>query len=185
MIHIEEHQRLFQLAKGGQLIHLIILIHGADAAGQNDKGVAQHGKKPFALGQIPGAHHPVAGLEQIIPLIQKIRRDGRYLAALSGHAGAIAETARLTKQKMELDEDTKAELDRRQAVLLEHIAEQSEITVTWFQPDERKDGGAYLTATGRLKKLDEIQRVLVLTDRTEIPLDDVAWIRSDHFQEQE
>ena len=86
---------------------------------------------------------------------------------------------------MELDEDTKAELDRRQAVLLEHIAEQPEITVTWFQPDERKDGGAYLTATGRLKKLDEIQRVLVLTDRTEIPLDDVAWIRSDHFQEQE
>ena len=86
---------------------------------------------------------------------------------------------------MELDEDTKAELDRRQAVLMEHIAEQPEITVTWFQPDDRKDGGAYLTATGRLKKLDEIQRVLVLTDGTEISLDDVAGIESDYFQEQE
>ena len=53
-------------------------------------------------------------------------------AALTGHAGAIAETARLTERKMELDEDAKAELDRRQAVLLEHIAEQPEITVTWF-----------------------------------------------------
>ena len=95
-------------------------------------------------------------------------------AALTGHAGAIAETARLTDQKMELDEDTKAELDRRQAVLLEHISEQPEITVTWFQPDERKAGGAYLTATGRLKKLDEIQRVLVLVDGTKILLDDVA-----------
>ena len=85
---------------------------------------------------------------------------------------------------MELDEDTKAELDRRQAVLLEHIAEQPEITVTWFQPDERKDGGAYLTATGRLKKLDEIQRVLVLVDGTKILLDDVASLESECFQEQ-
>lgn len=105
-------------------------------------------------------------------------------AALSGHSAAIAETARLTDQKMELDEDTKAELDRRQAVLLEHISEQPEITVTWFQPDERKDGGVYLTATGRLKKLDAIQRVLALTDGTKIPLDDVAEIESNWFQKQ-
>ena len=105
-------------------------------------------------------------------------------AALSGHGAAIAETARLTDQRMELDEDTKAELDQRQAVLLEHIEEQPEITVTWFQPDERKDGGAYLTATGRLKKLDEIQRVLVLTDGTKISLDDVAEIESSWFQKQ-
>lgn len=105
-------------------------------------------------------------------------------SALTGHAGAIAETARLTDQKMELDEDTKAELDRRQAVLLEHISEQPEIIVTWFQPDERKDGGAYHTATGRLKKLDTIQRMLALTDGTKIPLDDVAEIESNWFQKQ-
>ena len=105
-------------------------------------------------------------------------------SALSGHAGAIAETARLTEQRIELDEDTKAELDRRQAVLLEHISEQPEITVTWVQPDERKDGGVYLTATGRLKKLDAIQRVLALTDGTKIPLDDVAEIESNWFQKQ-
>lgn len=105
-------------------------------------------------------------------------------AALSGHGAAIAETARLTDPRMELDEDTKAELDRRQAMLLEHIEEQPEVTVTWFQPDERKDGGTYLTATGRLKKLDAIQRLLVLTDGTEIPLDDVAEIESNWFQKQ-
>ena len=73
-------------------------------------------------------------------------------AALSGHGAAIAETARLTEQKIELDEDTKAELDRRQAVLLEYMDERPELTVTWFQRDEKKDGGAYLTTTGRLKK---------------------------------
>ena len=56
-------------------------------------------------------------------------------SALTGHAAAIAETARLTERRMELDEDTKAELDRKQACLLEHIGEQPEVTVTWFQPD--------------------------------------------------
>ena len=103
-------------------------------------------------------------------------------AALSGHGAAIAETARLTEQRIELDEDTRAELDRKQAVLLEHMDEQPEVTITWFQPDERKDGGAYLTATGRLKKLRELERLLVLADGTEIPLEDVVALESGIFQ---
>ncbi len=102
-------------------------------------------------------------------------------AALSGHAAAIAETARLTDRKLELDEDTKAELDRRQAILLEHISERPEITVTWFRPDERKEGGAYITTTGRLKKLDEAERILILTDDTRIPLEAVVSLESDSF----
>lgn len=103
-------------------------------------------------------------------------------AALSGHGAAIAETARLTDRRVELDEDTRAELDRRQAVLLEHLSEQPEITITWFRPDGRKDGGAYLTVTGRLKKLDEAARTLTLLDGTSIPLEDVAWLESAWFQ---
>ena len=103
-------------------------------------------------------------------------------AALSGHGAAIAETARLTERRIELDEDTRAELDRRQAILLGHIDEQPEVTITWFQPDERKDGGAYLTATGRLKKLRELERLLVLADGTEIPLEDVVALESGIFQ---
>lgn len=103
-------------------------------------------------------------------------------AALTGHAAAIAETARLTDRKMELDEDTRAELDRRQAILLEHISERPEVTITWFRPDERKEGGAYVTTTGRLKKIDQVERILVLMDGTNIPLEDVAALESDCFQ---
>ena len=99
-------------------------------------------------------------------------------AALTGHAAAIAETARLTDRKIELDEDTRAELDRRQAILLEHIDQQPEITVTWFAPDEKKDGGAYVTTTGRLKKIDQVERILILMDGTRIPLEDVADLES-------
>ena len=127
--------------------------------------------------------HPTSVRHPRMPISERAAIFSPF-AALTGHAGAIAETARLTDQKMELDEDTKAELDRRQAGLMEHIAEQPEITVTWFQPEERKDGGAYLTATGRLTKLGEIQRVLVLTDGTKISLDDVAEIESSWFQKQ-
>ena len=106
-------------------------------------------------------------------------------AALSGRGAAIAETARLTEQRVELSEDAQAELDRRQAVLLEHIREQPEVTITWFQPDGRKDGGAYVTTKGRLKKIDPVERVMALLDGTKIPLDGVAGIWGDHFQGQE
>ena len=96
-------------------------------------------------------------------------------AALSSHGAAIAETARLTDRRMELDQ--------KQAVLMEHIEEQPEVTVTWFQPDERKEGGAYLTVTGRLKKLDEVERILSLRDGTAILLENVIDLESEWFQE--
>ena len=128
--------------------------------------------------------HPTSAKHPRMPISERAAMFSPF-AALSGHAGAIAETTRLTDQKMELDEDTRAELNRRQAVLLEHIAEQPEVTVTWFQPDERKDGGAYVTTTGRLKKIDPVKRMLFLLDGPKIPLDDVAGIGSDYFQGQE
>jgi len=128
--------------------------------------------------------HPTSAKHPRMPISERAAMFSPF-AALSGHAGAIAETTRLTDQKMELDEDTRAELNRRQAVRLEHIAEQPEVTVTWFQPDERKDGGAYVTTTGRLKKIDPVKRMLFLLDGPKIPLDDVAGIGSDYFQGQE
>lgn len=100
-------------------------------------------------------------------------------AALSGHAAALAETTRLTDRKIELDEDTRAELDRRQAVLLEQISEQPEITVTWFQPDAKKDGGRYIVSTGRLKRIHEADQVLILVDGLRIPIGDVVELESE------
>ena len=124
--------------------------------------------------------HPTSSKHPRMPIADRAAIFSPF-AALAGHSAAMAETARLTNQKAELDEDARAELDRRQAVLLEQIGQQPEITVTWFQPDERKDGGAYVTTTGRLKKIDEIERVLVLTDGTRIPLEDVAGLESNCF----
>ena len=125
--------------------------------------------------------HPTSAKHSRMPISERAAIFSPF-AALTGHAGAIAETARLTERKMELDEDAKAELDRRQAVLLEHIAEQPEITVTWFCPDEKKSGGAYVVTTGRLKKVDNAAGTLRLADGLTISLDEISDLQCDLFQ---
>ena len=103
-------------------------------------------------------------------------------AALTGHGNAIAETTRLTDRRIELEEDDRAELDRRLSILVEHIQERPEVTVVWFLPDEKKAGGQYVTTAGQLKKIDDITRILQLADGTAVPLDDVLELRSDCFR---
>ena len=113
-----------------------------------------------------------------------VRQGGRIPVdgtVLSGHGAAIAETARLTDRRIELDEDTKAMLDLKQQILADRIAEHPEISVVWFRADKKKDGGQYVTTTGQLKKVDDIERTLRLVDGTTIPLDDVLELRSDCF----
>ena len=125
--------------------------------------------------------HPTSKKHPRMPISDRAAIFSPF-AALTGHAAAIQETARLTDQKMELDEDTKAELDRRQAILLEHIAEQPEVTITWFCPDEKKSGGAYVVTVGRLKRVDDTAGTLRLADGMTIALDEIVDLQSDLFQ---
>lgn len=97
-------------------------------------------------------------------------------AALTGHGAAIAETARLTEQRIELDEDRRAELDEKQRILEAVITQQPEVIVTWFRPDDKKDGGSYISTRGNLKRTDGIDRVMIMMDGTRIPLDDIVEI---------
>ena len=73
-------------------------------------------------------------------------------------------------------------LDRKQRYLAEIIDTKPEITVTYFVPDEKKSGGAYSTVTGFLKRIDEYERVLMLTDGRKIQLDAIFDIESDEFE---
>ena len=94
-------------------------------------------------------------------------------AALNGFEEAVDETARLTEQQIELGDGGIEELDRTLRQLAEHAAERPEVSVTWFRPDDRKDGGAYLTWRGSLKKMDMYERKLIFTDRRSIPIDSI------------
>lgn len=91
-------------------------------------------------------------------------------AALTGYGEVIRETGRLTEDWIELDEESKSELDRWLRLLATSSDQEPAVTATWFQPDERKEGGAYVTVTGRVRKLDESASVLVLEDGTRIPI---------------
>lgn len=104
-------------------------------------------------------------------------------AALTGYDAAIKETGRLTDEKIELGDEEKDLLNRKQQFLTSILRERPEITVTYFVPDERKSGGAYVTTTGKLRRIDEVERFLVMTDGSKIPLDDIADIEIDGFKE--
>lgn len=94
-------------------------------------------------------------------------------AALSGHEEQIDETARLTDGRIELSEEARAELDRTQQWLLDHLDWKPVVSVTYFVPDSRKSGGAYETITGTVKGVDPWERCLLLTDGSRIDLDAV------------
>lgn len=97
-------------------------------------------------------------------------------AALTGYDAAVRETARQTDEYVELDESKKFMLNERLRFVLERLEEQPEITITFFLPDERKKGGAYVSITGIVKKVDVLKRRIVLMDQTGIPIDQITEI---------
>lgn len=118
------------------------------------------------------------------PRMSMIDRAAQFspFAALSGYGEAVAETARLTDRKIEIDETDQAILDMKQRILMEAISEHPLITVTYFKKDERKAGGKYLTVRGELKKIDEYERTIILATGEQIGFDDVYDISSDLFR---
>lgn len=103
-------------------------------------------------------------------------------AALTGYEAAIKETARLTDERVELDEYAKDALREKLQIITDRIKEHPEITITYFQPDAKKKGGAYVTAVGSAKKIDEYEQVVVMTDGTVIPIDETISIDGQIFE---
>lgn len=103
--------------------------------------------------------------------------------ALTGYEDDISETARLTFERVELDEERIAQLDAQLRVLEEHLAEAPVVTVTFFCPDERKDGGSYEVVTGAVRKVDAVRRVLVLAE-CEVAIEDIYSIKGEVLKEE-
>ena len=103
-------------------------------------------------------------------------------AALTGYDEAISETQRLTETKKELDEDVKTRLNEKIAVLATRIAEHPVVKITYFKEDGKKEGGAYLTIVGAVRKVKEFEKILQMEDGTEIPLADVSGIEGEIYR---
>jgi hypothetical protein len=90
-------------------------------------------------------------------------------AALSGFEEEIDETARLTDRCPELSEEDFLRLNAALYELMGCLHEQPEVTLTLFQPDEKKPGGAFISVTGHVRRIDEANREVILTDGRSIP----------------
>ncbi len=103
-------------------------------------------------------------------------------AALTGYGAAVEEAGRLTSSRQTLSEEEAALLDRKQQLLREMVAERPRVTVTYFVEDDQKEGGAYVTLSGHLKRMDLFHRQMVLEEGISIPLDDIAAIEGECFR---
>ncbi len=119
--------------------------------------------------------HPVSTRH---PAMSRLDRAAQFapFAALTGYDAELAETARLTAPRIELTESEQQLLNETYRYLQEHISEHPRVTVTYFRPDPKKDGGAYITLTAPVKKIDEYTGVVILTTGEVIPLTEIIAI---------
>ena len=118
------------------------------------------------------------------PQMAAIERAAQFspFAALTGHGAAIRETARLTDERVELDEGMKNILSNKLQSMADRLKEHPEIAITYFQQDAKKNGGAYVTVVNTVKKIDEYERVVIMTDGTEISIDEIISIDGQIFE---
>ena len=102
-------------------------------------------------------------------------------AALVGYDDAIKETGRLTDERIEMSEENLAVLNARYQMLVDHLGEEPEVTITYFVPDIYKTGGSYVEKTGVVKKLDTYERLITMVDGTKIWMDDVLILEGELF----
>ena len=100
-------------------------------------------------------------------------------AALTGYEAVLAESARLTEDCAELSEGAEEAVDQKLRELCDRIRQEPFGRFTCFQPDERKAGGAYVTIAGWLKKYDYVEKCLILTDGTKIPLESIFSVETE------
>lgn len=124
--------------------------------------------------------HPVSTKHPQMSVTDRAAQFSPF-AALTGYDAAIKETARLTEDRVELDEEAKLRLDDKLRMVQEMLIEQPELLVTYFRADNRKSGGCYITVRGSVKKIDVYEQVLVLTEGLQIPIRDIYELEGELF----
>ena len=130
--------------------------------------------------EIMGLPHHVSKTRPQMPMSDRASQFAPF-AALTGYDAAIKVTGRLTDERIELDVEALSALDMKYQLLMEALDEAPEVTITYFQPDERKAGGKYVSAVGAVKKIDDFERRITMRDGTRIPTDDVLSIDGELF----
>ena len=124
-------------------------------------------------------HH----VSQTRPRMSRMDRAAQFspFQALTGLDSAMQETERQTTMKIERDENEKAVLDEKLRILQARILDNPEVFIVFYRPDAYKDGGSYCEVSGSLRRIDTVQRQLLLNDGTAIPLDDIYSVDFEQF----
>ena len=125
--------------------------------------------------------HHVSGTHPQMPVEDRAAQFAPF-AALTGYGAAIKETERYTEKRIQPDEESVEILNRRLEFIREHISEKPEVTVTYFQQDVRKAGGAYLSLTGNVKQIDDYEKCIVMMDKQKIPVENVISVDGEIFR---
>ena len=120
--------------------------------------------------------HPTSERHPRMPMVNRAAQFSPF-AALTGYDAAVKETARLTDAKVELTEEEKSILDAKLQMLADRIASQPTVKFTYFKPDQKKAGGAYLTVSGIVKKIDGLTGDIVLTNGQRIRIENILDIQ--------
>ena len=102
-------------------------------------------------------------------------------AALSGYSEDIQEAERITDSEFELSEDMLLTLNRKMDILLSHLEEKPEITVTYFLPDPKKEGGKYCKITSRVVDVFKSERTMIFENKNVLSLDSIYDMESEIF----
>ncbi len=124
--------------------------------------------------------HHVSKKHPPMKLSDRAAQFGSF-AALSGHSDAVKETARLTEIKDEQSDFIMETINTKLTVIRDNTDNLPLVTLTYFVPDETKDGGAYVTQSGQVRKIDEVNGIIHFTDGAEIKIDMLRNIESDIF----
>ena len=124
--------------------------------------------------------HHVSTTRPQMPMLDRAAQFAPF-AALTGYDAAIKETGRLTDEKIEMDEEALNILNMKFQILVDNLHDEPEVSFTYFKPDERKAGGAYLEVTGTVKKVDDFERVITMQDGTKMLMDNILNIDGEIF----
>ena len=118
------------------------------------------------------------------PRMSLYDRSSQFMpfSALVGYKEAVLETARITSDRIILDEEMKEILDNKLGIIKEKLSLNPYVSITYFVPDNKKNGGSYINVSGNVRKIDLYKNVIV-TDDKKILIDSILDIDSEIFND--
>ena len=100
-------------------------------------------------------------------------------SALVGYKEAVVETARITDNRIILDEEFKEILDSKLNIIKEKIDLKPNVSITYFVPDKIKTGGSYISINGSVKKIDLYNGIIFIGGK-KILIDDIIDVQVEY-----